>query len=181
MSSRAAWRLQSLGFNNVYRYTAGKADWLSNGLPSEGKLAGELRIGAITHRDTATCRMSQRIGEIHAADELCVVINEAGVIVGDLRGKALHRDPNALVEQVMDPGPSTYRPNISVKEMAHHLLDSDAKRVLVSDPDGHLIGWISREDVERALEKDREDRAKRDHHQHRNGRDGPILASTRTG
>jgi hypothetical protein len=181
MSSRAAWRLESLGFTNIYRYPAGKTDWLSSGLPSEGKLAGELRIGAIAHQDTATCRLGQRIGDIHVADDLCVVLNEAGVILGDLRARALHADPDTPVEQVMDPGPSTYRPNVSVKEMAHHLLESGAKRVLVADADGHLIGWTNREDVEHALDKDREDRQKRKHHKHRDGRDGPILASSRSG
>ncbi len=35
MSPRAAWRLESLGFD----YVAGKADWMASGLPVEGKLA----------------------------------------------------------------------------------------------------------------------------------------------
>src|SRR5437773_6189207 len=28
LSARAAWRLESMGFQEVYRYTPGKADWL---------------------------------------------------------------------------------------------------------------------------------------------------------
>jgi hypothetical protein len=35
----AAWRLESLGFAQVYRYTPGKADWLANELPVEGQQA----------------------------------------------------------------------------------------------------------------------------------------------
>jgi CBS domain protein len=171
MSSRAAWRLQSLGFSNVHRYTAGKTDWLSNGLPSEGKLTSEQRIGRIAHRDTPTCRLGQRIADIHTTQDLCVVLNEAGVIMGDLRGSALHGNPDTPVEQAMNPGPSTYRPNVSVKEMAHHLLDSGAKRVLVADADGRLIGWISRDDVVHALDEERE------HHKHHKMRHGPILAT----
>jgi hypothetical protein len=174
MSSRAAWRLESLGFTKVYRYTAGKTDWLASGLPSEGKLASELRIGAIAHRDTPTCRIGQRVRDVHATDDLCVVVNEAGVIMGDLRGKALREHPDAPVEQVMDPGPSTYRPNVSVKEMAHHLLESGAKRVLVADADGRLIGWTSLQDAERALE---EERAHQNHRHQQENRDGPILAN----
>ena len=42
MSARAAWRLESLGFANVYRYTAGKSDWFASGLPRAGTLAGFL-------------------------------------------------------------------------------------------------------------------------------------------
>ena len=34
MSDRAAWRLESLGFTRVYRYTPGKDGWLAMGLPS---------------------------------------------------------------------------------------------------------------------------------------------------
>ena len=33
LSARAAWWLESLGFAQVLRYTAGKADWAAYGLP----------------------------------------------------------------------------------------------------------------------------------------------------
>ena len=39
MSPRAACRLQTLGFTNVYDYVLGKADWLAHGLPTEGEQA----------------------------------------------------------------------------------------------------------------------------------------------
>jgi CBS domain-containing protein len=150
----------------VFRYAAGKVDWLSAGLPSEGEIADELRISDIVNRDIATCRIGQRIGELHVPDDLCVVLNEAGIVLGDLRGKALTADPNARVEDVMDPGASTYRPNVSVQQLVHHLIESGAQRVLVSDGDGRFIGWISRQDAERALDEHR--------HQH----DGPVLANS---
>ena len=38
MSPRAAWRLESFGFEQVYDYVAGKADWGAAGLPLEGML-----------------------------------------------------------------------------------------------------------------------------------------------
>ena len=139
----------------MYRYVGGKVDWLAAGLPGEGELADELRIGAIAHTDVPTCRRDQRIGDLRISGDLCVVVNEAFVVLGDLRGKALHGDPGRRVEQVMDPAPSTYRPNTSVHEMAHAMLESGARRVLVSDCDGRLIGWISREDVEAALDEQR--------------------------
>lgn len=165
MSARAAWRLESLGFSAVYRYPAGKVDWLSSGLPSDGELTGELRIGSIAHTDVAQCRLGQRVGEIQSADGLCVVVNDARVVLGDLRGEALNSDPETRVEDVMNPGPSTYRPNVSVHQMAHEFLESGARRVLVTDGDGGLIGVLRREDVERALSE------------HHSQRDGPILAS----
>ena len=36
MSPRAAARLESLGFRQVYDYVAGEADWFASGLPMEG-------------------------------------------------------------------------------------------------------------------------------------------------
>ena len=105
------------------------------------------------------------MGELHLKGDLCVVVNDAGVVLGDLRGKALKEHPEARVEDVMNPAPSTYRPNVSVHVMAHELAKSKARRVLVSDGDGRLIGWLTREDVEKALEG-----------QSARG-DGPVLAS----
>jgi hypothetical protein len=144
----------------VYDYAAGKADWLANGLPSEGELASEPRIGSLASRDVPTCRLGDRVGDIHA--DLCVVVNSEGIVLGDLRGKALHAPPETLVEEVMNPAPSTFRPNISVHEMAHDLAESNARRVLVSDADGRLIGLLRRHDVEHAL--------------HTRDRTGPVLA-----
>jgi hypothetical protein len=36
MSPRAAWRLDELGYGEVYDYVAGKADWLAADLSTEG-------------------------------------------------------------------------------------------------------------------------------------------------
>ena len=38
MSPRAACRLESLGFGEVYDYVAGKLDWMAAGLPTEGPM-----------------------------------------------------------------------------------------------------------------------------------------------
>src|SRR5207249_889428 len=47
MSPRAAWRLESLGFTEVYEYSAGKSDWGAYGLPLEGKAIGSDRLAGI--------------------------------------------------------------------------------------------------------------------------------------
>ena len=41
----AAWRLEGLGFERVYDYVPGKADWFASGLPKEGRLASVRTIG----------------------------------------------------------------------------------------------------------------------------------------
>lgn len=63
MNARAAWRLEQLGFAQVYRYAAGKADWLAAGLPSEGRKAGALRAWTIARRDVPTCGPGERVGD----------------------------------------------------------------------------------------------------------------------
>jgi CBS domain-containing protein len=137
----------------VYRYVGGKIDWLAAGQPTEGEAAQEPRIGSLALRDVPTCHPGQQVGEIHA--DLCVVVSDTGVILGDLRGKALEGDPSARVDDVMNPAPSTYRPYVSVHTMAHHMAKTDSGRVLVSTADGRLVGVLRREDVERALQAER--------------------------
>jgi len=51
MSPRAAWRLESLGFGEVYNYIASKVDWLAFGLPGEGDEAATPRAGDIPRRE----------------------------------------------------------------------------------------------------------------------------------
>jgi predicted transcriptional regulator len=104
----------------------------------------------------ATCRPGQRVGDLRVEDDLCVVVNDERIVLGDLRGKALKADPSTPVEDIMNPGPSTYRPNVSVTQMAHHLIKTGARKVLVSDADGHLLGWLSFQDVLNALDRRRE-------------------------
>jgi Mg/Co/Ni transporter MgtE len=146
----------------------GKVDWLAAGLPSEGEDASELRIGSIADKDVATCRLDQRIGDLKPKSDLYVVINDERIVLGDLREKALRADPSTFVEQVMNPAPSTYRPNVSVHEMLHTFEKSDAQRVLVADADGRLVGLVTRDQVKQ-VDHDQQQRK-------RNG--GPVLASS---
>src|SRR5207244_7713624 len=55
LSARAAWRMESMGFQEVYRYTPGKADWLSAGWETEGAQATKERIRQTMHKNVPTC------------------------------------------------------------------------------------------------------------------------------
>src|SRR5262245_49885679 len=55
LSARAAWRLESMGYQEVYRYTAGKADWLAAGLPTEGAEANKPTLKMILQKNILTC------------------------------------------------------------------------------------------------------------------------------
>ncbi len=90
MSPRAAWRLETLGFTNVYDYVGGKADWFAAGLPREGELTSKPRAGDIARRDDVTCRPTDRISDVidrvgAAGKETCIVTTDGGVVLGRVR------------------------------------------------------------------------------------------------
>jgi CBS domain-containing protein len=152
MSPRAAWRLESLGFDRVHNYPAGKADWAANGLPREGKLAAFPDVARVVRRGVPTCRLDERVADVRAraADwGMCVVVNDANVVLGILRKKALAGDGDATAEQVMEAGPTTFRPNNLLAEMALHLAQAGVERVLVTTSDGELIGVLDQGDAAR--------------------------------
>jgi CBS domain-containing protein len=154
MSPRAAWRLEGLGFEKVYDYVPGKADWLASGLPWEGKLASVLSIDDVARRDVPTCAPTEKVentrDRVRAASwDVCVVVNEEWVVLGQLREKELSSDPEASAEEVMRNGPTTFRPNEPVVKMAKHMRERGARTVLVTTSDGRLVGLLYREDAER--------------------------------
>src|SRR5919198_4610893 len=130
MSPRAAWRLESFGFTEVYDYVPGKLDWLAAGLPTEGTNAERPRAADIARRDVPTCRMAERLGDVRervsaAGWDSCVVTNDQSVVLGLLRSKELQGDPDLTIEQAMRPGPSTFRPFVAIDEMATFMVDHD--------------------------------------------------------
>ena len=86
MSPRAAWRLESIGFEQVFDYVAGKADWGSFGLPLEGSRGSATRVGAYLRRDVPTCRLEERLAavrvRVRAGWDSCCVVNDERIVLG---------------------------------------------------------------------------------------------------
>lgn len=159
MQARAAWRLEGLGFSRVYRYAPGKADWMAAGLPTVGTNATTLRAGTVARRDVPTCSPDDTVAEAARRAELagfdvCVVVNSEGVVLGRLKGEALQQAPHALVEEVMDDGPVTVRANDDLETLAQRLHKRNVDSILVTDPDGRLIGLLRRVDADDALNQE---------------------------
>ena len=158
MSARAAWRFETLGLSKVYRYTAGKEDWAAYGLPIEGTLARDPTAGDAARHDVPMCRLSDSIGAVHrrvqaAGWDVCVVVHEERVVLGMLAGKDWDAQPDPRVEEVMEEGPATYRPDVPLHELVERMQKKDAPHVLVTNSDGHLIGIVYRTDaVQRVAE-----------------------------
>jgi predicted transcriptional regulator len=153
MSPRAAWRLEGLGFEKLYDYVPGKADWFASGLPKEGRLASVPTIGEAARQDVPTCAPAEKVenarDRVRAAGwDTCVVVNKERIVLWLLREKELSSDPEATVERVMRSGPTTFRPVMLVGKMAERMRERGARTVLVTTSDGRLIGLLYREDAE---------------------------------
>ena len=156
MSARAAWRLESLGFDRAFRYGAGKADWLAAGLPTDGPEAATPRAGDAVSRDAPTCALDDRLGDVRARLRdsgwtSCIVVNGRRVVLGRLRGAALESPDTETVESVMEPGPATVRPSEPLRELVERMQRRKVATIVVTTPDGVLVGVLRREDGERRL------------------------------
>lgn len=153
MSSRAAWRLESLGFEEVYEYAAGLQDWITSGLPTEGTALAETRAGELARADVPTCRLDEPLAEVRertraAGFETCVVVNEEGVVFGLIRSRDLEGDAPTAGE-AMRPGPSTFRPNVGAADLGELMARHELPDIPITTNDGRLVGLLLREDAER--------------------------------
>ncbi len=153
MSARAASRLETLGFRQVHRYQPGKADWFAAGLPREGKQAHTARVADVARRDVPTCGIDERVSAVRdrareGGWDVSVVVDEQRVVLGLVRSEALGVAPGTPVEEVMQPSPVTFRPNLGAGQMPDYLKKQRIPRALVTTSDGVLIGLLRIEDVE---------------------------------
>jgi rhodanese-related sulfurtransferase len=151
LSPRAAHRLTALGFREVYDYVPGKAAWLGDGLPSGGLRRPEQRVGGIADPKVPTVRAEATIGDARAAfgdgSDVAIVLNEHDVVLGLLRSETVGLDPSTAVVDVVQPGPSTFRPSMTVRELVEYFRKSDEARAIITTNSGEWIGLIRREDV----------------------------------
>ena len=144
-----------LGFKNVIEYMPGKQAWYEENEPREGTAADEIWIGDVADSAVPTCRPEERIAEVRERAkgwDTCVVVNSERVVLGLLRKKELDGDPEASAEQVMRPGPSTFRPNMTLRDLLQSMRDHDIQtNSLVTTLDGQLLGVVSRADAEATM------------------------------
>jgi CBS domain-containing protein len=145
----------------VYDYEAGKQDWAAFGLPTEGTLAERPRAGNVSRRDAPTCRLEETLGPIKervraSGFDVCVVVNGDRIVLGMLREEQLSLPDDLTAEQAMRVGPSTFRPNVGIMEMAEFMVEHDLGSAPVTTSDGRLVGLLVRDDALRtALEEHR--------------------------
>jgi CBS domain-containing protein len=121
-------------------------------LPIEGTNTQVPRLVDVVRRDVPTCSLGERLGDVRARAiaagwDACVVVSQDRVVLGLLRAKELQADPHLLVERVMRPGPSTYRPSVSVEEMRRTMTERNLESSPVTTSDGKLVGLVRKQDV----------------------------------
>jgi CBS domain-containing protein len=80
-----------------------------------------------------------------------MVVNKQRVVLERLRGDVILRDGDARVEEVMEEGPTTTRADDDLERLTSRMRARSVASILVTDPDGRLIGVLYRRDAETAL------------------------------
>lgn len=155
MSPRAASRFESLGFEQVYDYVAGKAEWGAAGLPLEGTNGSETRAGAHLRANVPTCRLDDRLQVVcerleQSGWDTCFVVDDQRVVLGRLGRRAIRGREDVSAEQAMTPGPSTIRPSARLQDVVERMERQNLSGLPVTTSDGRLAGLLMREDAEEA-------------------------------
>lgn len=153
MSARAAWRLEQLGFTDVYDYATGRKDWEAAGLPIEGTDVRGPIVADATDHNPPTTTVDATVGQarvVAAGDSQVIVVNDGGVVVGAMRKESWDHPDDASVEDAMRPGPATDRPGSQLAPLVERMEAKQVESVIVSDPEGRLIG-VMRLDAGRDL------------------------------
>jgi CBS domain-containing protein len=155
MSPRAASRLESIGFTQVYDYVAGKADWGSAGLPLEGENGSETRAGAHVRTHVPTCRLGDRLQDIceqldESGWDTCFVVDDRRVVLGRIGRRAIRGRADVSAEEAMTPGPSTIRPSARLGDVVERMERQKLTNLPVTTSEGQLVGLLLRNNAERA-------------------------------
>jgi CBS-domain-containing membrane protein len=129
-----------------------KVDWMARGLPMEGEKADEPRAIDVARHDVVTCGLRDTIGGLRdrvaqSPYGFAFVLGRDGVLLGRLRRTALEGSPDARAEEVMEPGPSTTRPDTPPDKLQAKLQQASLNTAVLTDPEGRLLGLVRRVDL----------------------------------
>lgn len=156
MSPRAACRLMDLGFENVFDYELGIADWKGAGLPIEGDGDRRLTAADAMSTDIPTCIAAETIGEVRTRiagtqwDD-CLVTDCDDLVVGRLRSKHMELAPASVIRDVMEVGPTSVRADEDLAALAERMDRRPTPLVVVATAQGELLGIVKRDDAHTVL------------------------------
>jgi CBS domain-containing protein len=160
MSPRAAWRLERLGFPQVYDYVPGKMDWLSFNLPHEGSA---LLAGDVVEAEVPMCPADTRLAQARrqlteSGASFCIATGDGDLVAGVVQGDALEGDDDLTVEQVMEFGVTTVRPSEDVRALLERMRRANVEAIIVTSSDGRFLGVLLRSEAEARLAAHERDR-----------------------
>jgi Mg/Co/Ni transporter MgtE len=123
---------------------------MAAGLAHGGREASTPRVGDVARRAVATCRPGETIEAVRKRAreggwEASVVVDDERVVLGVVSTEdAAVGEPATLTEDVMDPAPITFRPNLGVEELPDYARQPPTGPVLVTTLDGVLVGLLAR-------------------------------------
>ena len=149
LSARAATLLESLGFREVYDFTASKVAWFAEGHPADGTVPATSRAGAIC-RPVPTCGIDVTTGDL--ADRfddagVVVVVDEERTVLGLVRREVMGLPSTTPIVKAMQAAPTTVRPSITASELAGSMEQDNRGFVLVTTLHGQLLGILERDDL----------------------------------
>ncbi|MEA2197743.1 MAG: hypothetical protein QOJ25_1794 [Solirubrobacteraceae bacterium] len=124
---------------------------MAHGLPIEGTAAGRTTALTLMHEEVATCALDEPPDEITRRIDaspygFALALSDDRVVIGRVRRSNL-TDGAVSVESVLEPGPATIRPHRTVDELVARFARIEARRLIVTDPEGRLLGVVRRDDV----------------------------------
>jgi Mg/Co/Ni transporter MgtE len=130
----------------VYDYVAGKADWIAAGRATDGPDASTRRAGGVADSGVMTCRLEDQAGEVArrlraAGTDTAVVVDADNTVLGRLRLGRFTEDRTA-VGDAMEEGPATVRASEPLDELLTRMRAHRAAQVLVTTPEGQLLGIV---------------------------------------
>ena len=146
LSPRAAHELERLGFDDVYDYAAGKMDWLSADLPYQGSA---VLVSQVVRHDPVISRPGDQVPEVEPrliADPagVAVVVGADEVVLGLIGDHELKgAPPEATAADIMCVSMTTIRPSEEVAAVHRRMDHAGLTDVVVTMPDGRLVGIVS--------------------------------------
>lgn len=131
---------------------------MAAGLPTEGSNTRRPRAGDLARKDPPTCSLDERLDDVRerlraTGRDAAVVVNADRIVLGILRARELRKGGDLTVAQAMQPGPSTFRPYVSAREMADFMVEHKLESSPITTYDGRLVGLLYRADAVREARK----------------------------
>ncbi len=122
----------------------------------EGEFASISKVIDVMRHEVPTCYLKEHVGEVYqrcqeAGWQVCIVVNKENIVLGRLRREAWQAHPDIPVEQVMENGPTTFRPDNFLEPLTKRMREKKVGSVIITNSDGVLIGILYRKDAEARL------------------------------